>query len=145
VRVFVVLVLDPPGGDHSEDCDGVRQRRDADLFALQRLHERVCDAIVTLRALHQPAAGLQAELAGDDVRDAGDMTGAIVAQYLDRMRCPLHPKPLLDGLQHYVSSVQSTNAGINDQLPGDDLAVVPVDVEGATLPGISAHGTDQGD
>lgn len=61
----------------------------------------------------------------------GDATRAFVAQYLERMRCPVVREPPLDGLQHHVADVRSADAGVHDGSPGDDLPVVRVDHEGA--------------
>ena len=69
--MVVVVVLEPPG-DQSEDCDGVRQRRDVDVVALQRFHERL-RYLVALGALQGRVAWRQAELASEDARLPGDV------------------------------------------------------------------------
>ena len=55
-----------------------------------------------LRASHRGEAGLQAELAGEDLRIPRDVRRAVVGQHVDDRRRTVCAEPSLDGLEHQV-------------------------------------------
>lgn len=124
----VVVVLDP-ASDQSECGLGIRQRRHLDVVALQGLHEGFRDA-VALRALHRREAGLQAELAGEDLCLLRDVWRAVVGQHLDQRRRVACSEAALDGFEHEIAD-RTADPGVDHGAPGDDLAVVCVDDEGS--------------
>ena len=57
---------------------------------------------VALRDSHRGEAGLQAELAGEDLRIPCDVRRAVVGQHVDDRRRTVCAEPSLDGLEHQV-------------------------------------------
>lgn len=66
-----VMVLEPVA-DQSRNRFGIRQWRELDVIALEGLQESLRDP-VALRASHRREAGLQADLAREDLGVPGDI------------------------------------------------------------------------
>ena len=126
MRMFRVVILHPVI-DARERGSGVGKRIDADIVALEGLHEGFGHA-VALGAFHRREAGLE-------VQGCSDLEGAIcsedrtvVRQPLDPVGCPEVAKPLLNTLHHHIPDHLAGDSSCRCHL-ADDLAIMAVQCE----------------
>ena len=118
--VVVVVVLDP-SGKRCQRSGSIRQRRDADVIALEGMNEGLRDA-VGLRAADGREAGFEAQLPGKGACFASGIGRAVIGQHLDRHGRAHTAEAGFHGFQHDVAHVRAADARIGDRAPGDDLA-----------------------
>lgn len=81
--------------------------------------------------LHRCEAGFQAELAGKDLRLLRDVGRAVIGEHLDHRRGATGAEAAFHSFEHDVSDFRAADSGIHHRPPGDDLAIVGIDQEGA--------------
>ena len=101
MRVNGVVVLEP-ARQKPDDSLGIGQNGEAGVVALQRLHERLRDAIA-LRRAHGREGQAEAERGGGVSGLFCDVGAAVIREPLDRMRGPRRPEPALDARDHQVA------------------------------------------
>src|SRR5687767_11379230 len=103
MRMVLVVVVEP-SGDLVKRLGGVGHGADAEVVALQSLHEGLAHA-VALWARHRREAGNEIELRGEDAGLAGGVDRAVVREPFHRMRRPDAAEADLHGFEHHVADV----------------------------------------
>jgi len=122
------IVVLHPAINEGEGSSGVRDRADANVIALEGLHESLGHA-VTLRAFDRREARHQVERQGDLDSPMSREDRAVVGEPLQGMRCADSAEALFDAADHHVADHLAGDAGGGGD-PADHLAVMAIEGEG---------------
>ncbi len=127
---MVLVVVVEPSGDPVKRGLGIRHGADAEVIALEGLREGLAHADA-LGARDRREARDEVELGGEDAGIVGGVDRAVVREPFHRLWRANPAKAHLDGFEHHVADVGPADPCVRDGAPGDHLAVVGVENEGA--------------